>query len=478
MNAPARDHGQDRLERRADVGLGVEKRLLDLCADVVERATKRGASGCEAYAEHVVQVGANVEQNALKGCARQEHEAIGIRVLLRGDGHARDGGERVGFAYVNETSARSLDAAIDDALAIARASPGDPANGLVAPLPLKHVAGLWDDAVAALGPDDVVRQATEMLEIARGVDGRVSVDNGSFDATAACAAVVSSAGVRAAASETAASWSLFGMAIDGDEVGSFDHLGAASRRVDGIDTASLARTYAERVIAVLHPRDGASYRGRVLFSPDAFEEIFLEAVLDAIDGDAVHKGKSRLKDKLGERVGASGLLIVDDGTLSGAIGSSSFDREGLPHRRTVIVGDGVLHTFLYDGKSAKRAGRRPTGHAQGSARSLPGVGTTNVTVGPGDLDHRTLLRELGTGILVGRFSGNVDAVSGDFSGVVKNSFWVERGEIAYPIKETLVAGNAFDALHRVLARGRELHRNMTTLCPYVLVDGLDVTAAA
>jgi PmbA protein len=190
----------------------------------------------------------------------------------------------------------------------------------------------------------------------------------------------------------------------------------------------------------------------------------------------VLRGKSRLKDKLGERVASSGFTLVDDGTLPGGLGSAAFDREGLPHRRTPIVGDGVLHAFLYDTKTARRAKRRPSGHAQGSARSLPGIGTTNITVMPGDASEDALLQALGDGLFVGRFSGNADGVSGDFSGVAKGSFWVSAGKKRHPVKETLIAGNAIDALKRVIGVGSVLHKNMSTRCPWVLIDGIDVTA--
>ncbi len=446
----------------------VERRLRELCDDVVRRAQKRGATGCEAFAERVTQTSANVEQSELKGASTAEHEAVGIRVLV---------GDRSGFAYVNRLADEAIDDAIGDALAIAHASPGDAANGMVEPRPGRPVQGLWDDDVAALTAEDVVESTVALLDEARGVDARVSVDNAELASSSSVYAVVSSAGVSAAASEAAATYGLFGMAVDGDEVGSFDHLYDGVRTAGEIDVGDVSRRFADRVLALLHPREGITYKGKVLFSPDAFEEVFLDTLFDAVDGDTVFKGKSRLKDKLGKRIASPGFLLVDDGTVPGGLGSASFDREGLPHRRTVLVGDGVLHTFLYDGKAARRAGRRPTGHAQGSARSLPSIGTTNVRVAGGTAGDDDLFRELKNGLYVGRFSGNVDAVSGDFSGVAKGSFLVENGKKTAPVKETLIAGNVFDCFEKLVAWGEKPHKNMATLCPLVLVDGVDVTAA-
>lgn len=451
----------------------IEARLLNLGDDLLARARRGGAAEAEVFAESVTQVSANVEQNVLKGASASEHEAVGLRVFVE-----KQGGLAVGFAYVNRLDGPSLDEAVADAIAIARASPADPANGLAPPTPTRVVPGLFDPRVATLGADDVTRSAKRLLDLACKRDKRISIDNGSFGTTAGVSALRSSTGVAVAGAESAVSWGLFGMAVDGADVGSFDSDYDAVRSLDDVNIEASADRFCERVLSYLGPRTGKNKKGAVLFSSEAFEEIYLDALLSSVDGDTVLRGKSRLKEKLGERVAAPGFTVIDDGTLPGGLGSSAFDREGRAHRRTPLVGDGVLHSFLYDVKTARRANRRPTGHAQGSARNLPGIGTTNITVARGALSEDALLRELGEGLYVGRFSGNVDAVSGDFSGVAKGSFWVSRGQKRYPVKETLIAGNAFDGMLHIAGVGDTHHKNMSTLCPWVLVDGIDVTVGA
>jgi PmbA protein len=444
---------------------------LDVCEVVLRRALQKGATQAEVWGEHVVSTSASVEQNELKGASVAEHEAFGVRVIV---GHGA--GARAGFCSVNRKDPASLDEAIDDALAIARATGPDVGNDLVDPRPVRPIGGLYDPRVPALSADDAVALAVRLLQSARDVDARVSVDSGSVGTSHGTSAIATSKGIRLAEIDGAVTWGLFGMAVDGDEVGSFDQGYDAVRCADDVDVEATGRDFAARVLALLRPRAGRSATGPAVFSPEAFEEIFLGTLCAGIDGDAVLKGKSRLRDKLGARIASRGFTVVDDGTLPGGIGSAPFDREGLPHRRTVLVGDGVLHRFLYDGKTARRAGRPPTGHASGSARSLPGIGATNLRVAPGRLADDALLRELGNGLLVGRFSGNVDEVSGDFSGVAKGSFAVRNGRRAFPVQETLIAGNVFDLLQRIVERGATLHRKMATECPYVLVDGLKVTA--
>jgi PmbA protein len=443
--------------------------LLDVCDALVKRAQQRGASQAEVYGERVSSVSASLEQGLLKGAQAAEHEAFGVRVFV---------GDRLGFASVNRRDPKALDEAIDDAIAIAKAAAGDAGNDLADPLPVRPIGGLNDARIASATVDDAVDLAVKMLAAAKKADRRASVDSGSASLSSGQTAIANSRGLRVSDVDSAVQWGLFGMAIDGKEVSSFDHAYDAVRSLDDVDVAATGRLFAERVTALLRPKTTKAYVGPALFSAEAFEEIFLATLLGAVDGDTVLKGRSRLSALRGQRVASSGLTIVDDGTLSGAIGSATFDREGRAHKRTVIVGDGVLHRFLYDVRAAKRAGVAPTGHAQGSARSLPSIGTTNIVVGGGAFSEDDLLSQLGTGLLVNRFSGNVDEVSGDFSGVAKGSFMVKGGKRRGPVKETLIAGNVFDLLNKVTALGSTQHRLIATLCPTVLIDGVTVTAGA
>lgn len=448
-----------------------EQETLDVCETVMRRALQKGATQAEVWGEHAVSTNASLEQNELKGAATAEHAAFGVRVIVGTGADAR-----LGFCSVNRKDQASLDEAIDDALAIARASDPDAGNDLVDPRPVRPIGGLYDSRVVGLSVDDAVGLAARMLQAARDVDARVSIDSGYVAVAHGTMAIATSKGIRLADTDSSVMWGLFGMAVDGDEVGSFEHVSEAVRDFGAIDVEASGREFSERALALLRPRAGRSYVGPVVFSPEAFDEIFLGALSASVDGDAVRKGRSRLKDRRGARIAARGFTLVDDGTLPGGNASAPFDREGVPHRRTVLVGDGVLHHFVYDGRAAKKAGRPPTGHAEGSARTLPGIGLTNVCLAPGTLSDDALLSTLGRGLLVGRFSGNVDEVSGDFSGVAKASFAVQNGRRAHPVQETLIAGNVFDLLPRVLERGATLRRLVAVQCPPILVDGVQVTA--
>jgi PmbA protein len=221
-----------------------------------------------------------------------------------------------------------------------------------------------------------------------------------------------------------------------------------------------------------------SYRGPVLFAPDAFLDLFVAPVLGAVSAIAVQRGRSPLGTRKGQRIAAPLLSIADEPHALDLSGAGSFDREGQPTARTPIVEAGVLAGWLYNGYAAAVEAVRSTGHARGGARSLPGLGPHAVVVAPGaDGTRADLRRTLGRGLSVQRFSGTVDPASGDFSGVAKSSRWVEGGRVARPVRETLISGNAFELLERIVALSSASERvGGAARAPWALVDGLTVTA--
>jgi PmbA protein len=216
----------------------------------------------------------------------------------------------------------------------------------------------------------------------------------------------------------------------------------------------------------------------VLFSPDALLEVFVSPILSAASAIAVQRGRSPLAGKLGAQIAAPSITILDDPTDRALAGASAFDREGQPCGRFAIVEAGKLAAFLYNGYAAAVEGRTSTGHAAGSPRSVPGLSTHAVSVSGGaGGTRRDLERALGRGLYVQRFSGTVDGASGDFSGVAKSARWIEGGRSAFPVRETLIAGNVFDLLKRVLALSTAAERcSGEARAPYALIDAVKVTA--
>jgi PmbA protein len=443
--------------------------LLGLCRDLVTRARKSGATHAEAVAawERALQTG--LENNDVHSVESTEETVFGLRVLV---------GQSVGFIAANNLGPDMLARAADEAVAQARVTPADPFNGLPDPAPVTPVAGLYDSGTADAGVETTTRAAAALLERIRSADGRVRVDSGSVSVTCSAGAIVSTTGIELVQRETLAQAYAFGMAVEGEDVASFDYDGDAARSLAQLDERlpSIADRFVAKCLSGLRARKGRSFKGSIVLSPEAVTEFLLPNLLAAMSADAVRKGRSRLAGRAGARIASKGFTLIDDGTLPGQVASSAFDREGVPVRRWTLIDDGVLTTYLFNHYEARAVNARSTGHAAGSASSLPGIAPHYLEVAAGD--HAAADLESGDAPLVwvGRFSGSSNAVTGEFSGVVKNGFLIEGGE-RRPVRETLIAGNLFDVLERIEAISRE-RRSIggTRLVPSMRIGGVSVTA--
>ena len=448
-----------------------ERELLARCERLVERARALGADEAEACAAQWRSITVRFEKGDLKLAQVDQGTTLGLRVFREG---------RLGFSSTNQSGDRALEAAAADALALAKLAPPDAHNVLPDPRPVSAGAPLADATVADLPIERAVEIGVGFLDRCRAGDARISIDSAGVDVTSVSRAIATSRGTRGAESDAMASLNVFGMAIDGDDVGGFHYTGDSVRRLEDLEPVAeaCAREFSSVALGNLGARKAESYAGPVLFAPDAFLEVFVAPLVAGASAIAVQRGRSALAGKLGRPIGAGLLEVHDDPEDRSLSGAGAFDREGQPCRRYAIVEAGVLAGYLYNAYAAAVEGRVSTGHAAGTPRSVPGLGPHAVVVGPGNGGSRAdLERALGRGLYVQRFSGTVDAASGDFSGVAKSARWVAGGAVAAPVRETLIAGNLFALLPRILALSSVSERcSGEARAPYALVDGVAVTA--
>jgi PmbA protein len=334
-----------------------------------------------------------------------------------------------------------------------------------------------DPAIGELGVERLVELAMHMLGQVKARDGRVRVDSGSVNAVQASRAVASSTGVRVCESRAQASANLFGMAVDGAEVGSMDYDSVAVLAASELaaDIERLCARFSERCLGALGARKGESFRGTALLSPEVVRSLLLGNLLPTLSAQAVRTGRSPLAGRVGEAIASPQFTLVDDGRLAGGTGSVSFDREGMPTRRTPLIESGVLSGFLYDLYEARAASAQSTGSARGGAADLPRIGPCNLLVEPGETPYAELCREPERAVLVQRFSGSSSSVTGEFSGVVKGSFLLRRGE-RVPVRETLIAGNLYDVLRSISGISKEVQSLQgSAFVPALRVEGISVT---
>lgn len=458
------------IEASADPA-ATEAGLLATCATLVERALAAGADEAEVYAVSSRAVSVRYEKGDLQLAQVDEGTSVGLRVFR---------GRRLGFASTNQSGPAAVQAAVTDALALAGFSRPDDANVLPGSRRLQRLPSLVEPALAALPVEAAVEQARALVDAVEAVDRRISIDQASVEVSSTSVALATSTGIAVAESDAALSLVLFGMAVDGDDVGGFDSQGDALRRAALLPAAreAVVARFCETVLGNLGAGEARSYRGPVLFAPDAFAEIFIEPLVAAASAIAVQRGRSALAGKVGQAVASPAFHLHDDPSDVELAGAASFDREGQPCGRFAVMEGGVLAGLLYNAYAARVDGVVSTGHAAGGPRAAPGLGCHALVVAPGPGGQAAdMLAALGRGLLVQRFSGSVDPASGDFSGVAKSARWVEGGRVVRPVRETLISGNAFALLGKLLLLSGERERlGGSARMPWALVDEVSVTA--
>jgi PmbA protein len=443
--------------------------MLDLLHYAIKQAEIFGASDAEAYAATNNESEVFIENNDLKQAKSQSISSIGIRVVHDGS---------IGFYSINDLAKSGIRDGAAMAIKIAQASPRDRHNILPnrSRSKSKSIRGIYDRNSESFQTSDAAKRAAELLKAAKSYDSRVSVDSGNFSAQVATHALANSNGIELKERASVFSWSIMGMAIENTEISSFDYQVGGSHYVKDIDVSSTASEFAETVVKSLGTQKiEDSFKGEMLLTPMAANEMIEEVIAYAINSDALQKKSSQFAGKIGKQVASDLLTVEDDATNVDGLNASSFDREGVSHRRNVVIEKGILKKFLYNTYTASKDGVRSTGNAGGSTSSPPMVSTTNFLIKPMRSSIDTLISEIDKGILISRFSGNVNPVNGDFSGVVKGGRLIMHGTIQHAVKEVMVAGNVFEALRRLNGVSRERKVIYDSILPYMRFDGISFT---
>jgi PmbA protein len=441
--------------------------MEDICSFVLKEAEKRGADYCEAYGVSNKESEVFIENNDLKQSKSHKTDGLGIRVFVNGS---------LGFSSTNILEKEHIINAVTQAIKLARVSPSDKFNSMPYSRTVKLLNGIYDRKSESFIASDAVKMAVDMLDAAKSYDKRISVDSGNFTSSVMTHALLNSNGIRTKETISAFSWSIMGMAIDGDEVSNFDFQFGGTHNVKDIDVYSTSREFSKSVIDSLGSKKIESFKGEMLLTPSAVTELIQDVLAYSINSQTVQKEASKFEGQLGKSVSSDLLTVIDDATDINGLGASSFDREGVPHQCNIIIEKGILKKFLYNTYTANKGDTKSTGNAGGSPKTPPMVSTTNVIIKAGKTRADNLISEMDKGIIINRFSGNVNPVNGDFSGVVKGGQYIEKGNIEYAVKELMVAGNVFDALNDLTGISKEQKVLSDSILPYMRFNNVSFTA--
>jgi len=446
--------------------------LIQRDCEMVLDALNRPGSQNEVAAMHDTKLRLVYEGNDYSVAAETSSDISGIRTIEDG---------RLGFIATNG-SGEVLRTSARDCIALARLSPPSEFHAIAPAAPHNGSHYFIDDSLRSISAADGVRLLSILIDAARG-DKRVTIDRAEIAFNLVLNCVMNSNGVRASWGLTSAEWFIMGMARDGSQVTSFDYDGGTHRTLAGLELelANCGGEFRKNVISSLDPLGGSSYKGPVLLHPRAVCELFGGVIFTNCNARMHQEKTSAWTDRFGELVAHSGLTVAEEPqNPDRPEGWMPFDREGVPTSSHNLIENGRLSFLAHNCFTSRRGGTAPTGNATGSPRSIPGIGFGNTsfkaTAPIKLLDDKALTKHSGRTLMLVRFSGNDDPMSGEFSGVAKNSYWLEDGA-RQPAGEVMISGNLFDMIQSPLAAGLETHRVLGgSTAPYILVDGMSITA--
>jgi PmbA protein len=238
----------------------------------------------------------------------------------------------------------------------------------------------------------------------------------------------------------------------------------------------IGRTAAARALRRLGARKTETREVPVVFDPDSAGSL-IRHLAGAVSGNALYKGMSFLTGRLGETIAPPFVTVYDDGTLAAALGSKPFDGEGLPTRRTPVIENGVLTSYLFDTYSARKMQSRSTGNAARSVADSPHVSANNLFLVAGQASPESIIGSVSSGLYVTELMGfGVNPTTGDYSRGA-SGLWIERGELAYPVSEITIAGNLLRMFQGIEVVGNDLVLRHSIAAPTLKIGKLTVAGA-
>ena len=448
--------------------------LAEQAEAIVEQALKAGATDAEVVLRQGDEFDAQVRMGELESLKDSGSHGVGLRVFLAGAE-----GQRVGSTSSSDFTPSGLAHLVAGAIALARISSPDPVQGLPEIFgSIEQDLALYHDDVYSLPGPERIEYARRVEAAALAADPRIrNSDGGSFSAATSLKVLANSRGFLGASRSSYCGLSAVPIATGSNGEMQRDGWSSNARSLAKLESPeAVGAEAARRTLRRLDGRRVPTQRVPVVFAPELARSI-LGAMADAANGDAVYRGASFFTGKLGAQVAAPSITLIDDGTLPGLFGSSPFDGEGLPTRRTVLIENGILRSWLLNTYTGRKLGLPSTASAARGLAGNPGIGTHNLFLPAGSLTPEQILADIPQGLYLTEFLGRgVNMVTGDYSRGA-SGLWIENGQLAYPVQEITVAGNLKEMFLNITAIGNDLEFRSSTACPTLRIDGLTIAGA-
>ena len=440
--------------------------------ELLQTARTRGASGGDALLVDSMSFEAQVRLGDVETVQNSHQKRLGLRLFF---------GQRSATTSTSDFSPASLRQLLDDTCALAQAMAADECAGLPGADEVASTVpdlGLCDDSLQQLPPAERIAMARDAEQAALDYDSRITnSEGGSYDSSQGDVTYINSHGFVGHYRASLASLSV--SSIASDDTGSMQSGSwfTAGRRMDSLQAPqALGQEAARRTLRRLGARRVPTQKVPVVFEASVAAGL-LNHLFSAVSGSAIYRAASFLTDCIGEQIAPDTVTVYDDGTLPGAPGSKPFDGEGLPTRRTTVVEQGVLRTYLLDTYTGRKLGMRSTGNAARSAGEAPSVSPTNFYMVPGAATPEEIIASVPSGLYVtGLIGFGVNPVTGDYSRGA-SGLWIEGGELTYAVEEITIAGNLRQMLADIEMIGNDLDRRRRVMAPTLKIREMTIAGS-
>lgn len=444
--------------------------LSDLTQHMLDAAKAAGADQADAVASQGASISIDVRNGSLEHAERSEGVDIGLRVFV---------GQRSAIVSGSDVRPATIATMAERAVAMAKEAPEDPYSRLAhgAELSLEHAQLDLEMADASPEPTAAALEedARRAEAAAMAVQGVTQMDAAGAGYSSSNVFLATSNGFSGGVAYTGRSTSA--VAIAGTGTGMERDYDADTRifQTDLRSPEEIGTQAGQRAVERLHPQKPKTGSYPIIFD-ERISSSLIGHLLAATNGAMIARGSSWAKDLLGEQILPAGLSLIEDPHRARVNGSRAFDGEGLATSKRTIVDNGVLTGWTLDLASAQKLGLQSTGNATRGVSSAPSPSSWNVALTQGQKTKQDLIRDMGRGLLITSMIGStINPNTGDYSRGA-SGFWIENGEIAYPVSELTVAGNLRDMLSRIIP-ANDARTHLSRVVPSLLIEGMTLAGS-
>jgi PmbA protein len=442
----------------------MENSTQDVLSDLLLRAQRAGAEAADALLVDATDLSVSLRLGDIESLERSESGDLGLRVFI---------GRKQAVVSTTDRASAALDELVNRAVTMAKLAPEDGFCGIASAEETAKTYPQLDTAdTKEFSAEQLIALTREAEDAARSVKGVTNSEGVNCGWGASRISLMASNGFYGTHRRTG--YSLSASVVAGEGTGMERDYEYASRVFanDMPSARSIGQKAGERAVRRLNARKMPTTRVPVFFDPRISGGV-IGTMVSAISGVAIARGTSFLKDKMGQKIFAENITIIDDPHRARGLRSKAFDAEGILPQKRKLVDCGVLTTWLLDLRSARQLKLKSTGHAARSTSGPPSPSATNVYMEKGSLSPEALMQDVKQGFYVIETMGmGVSMITGDYSQAAAG-FWIENGKIAFPVNEMTIAGNLKDMfLNLTAANDLEFLRGIDA--PTLRIEGMTI----